>query len=230
MQLVDLVSTDRSGEQYLLDMCQKLELDHATYCTINRVTGDVHGYATVKQEWRDIYGQKGYHLKDPTVHKSAQSLLPTDWSEYQNLEAFHEVGNPATEFGIAKQGLTIPVHGMFGEVGLMNVTRDTSARTWEKLKTKILGELQLHTIQLHDSIMRTDEIKRSITAAPLSDREVEVMQWVAAGKNQQDVADILNLSRRTVETHLSSAKNRLGVTSTAQAVGRAIGIGVIQPA
>jgi DNA-binding CsgD family transcriptional regulator len=56
-----------------------------------------------------------------------------------------------------------------------------------------------------------------------------VLQWVAAGKSQQDVGDILNISSRTVEVHLRSAREKLGALTTVQAVGRAIGFGMIQP-
>ena len=52
----------------------------------------------------------------------------------------------------------------------------------------------------------------------LSDRELEVMRWVASGRRQVDIAVMLGLSERTVENHLRRIRKRLGATSTAQAM------------
>ena len=60
-------------------------------------------------------------------------------------------------------------------------------------------------------------------------RETEILQWIAAGKSQQDIADILTISHRTVEVHLRSARTKLNALTTAQAIGRAIGLGLIYP-
>ena len=58
---------------------------------------------------------------------------------------------------------------------------------------------------------------------------LEVLQWLAAGKSQQDVADILNISTRTVEVHVRSSREKLVALTTSQAVGRAIGMNLIFP-
>ncbi|MBI4674033.1 MAG: hypothetical protein HY741_20495 [Chloroflexi bacterium] len=47
----------------------------------------------------------------------------------------------------------------------------------------------------------------------LSPRELEVLQWVAAGLSDAEVAAKLVLSPRTVSTHLQSIYNKLGVNS-----------------
>ncbi|WP_256588620.1 MULTISPECIES: LuxR C-terminal-related transcriptional regulator [unclassified Pseudomonas] len=53
------------------------------------------------------------------------------------------------------------------------------------------------------------------------------MEWTAAGRRQADIAATLGLSERTVENHLRSARRRLGVTTTAQAIRMAIRNGEI---
>ena len=63
----------------------------------------------------------------------------------------------------------------------------------------------------------------------LSSREIEILQWVAAGKSQQDVADILGIAQRTVEVHLASGRDKLAALNTPQAVARAVGLGLIHP-
>jgi two-component system response regulator NreC len=54
--------------------------------------------------------------------------------------------------------------------------------------------------------------------AGLSDREREVLQWVARGYTNQEIANQLSLSVKTVETYRSRATSKLGLKSRAALV------------
>jgi DNA-binding CsgD family transcriptional regulator len=56
----------------------------------------------------------------------------------------------------------------------------------------------------------------------LSRRESEVLSWVAYGKTNAEVARILGISRRTVDTLLSRTYQKLGVETRMAAVMRMI--------
>jgi LuxR family transcriptional regulator len=56
---------------------------------------------------------------------------------------------------------------------------------------------------------------------PLTNRQREVLQWVADGKTMQDIATIMALNQATVEKHLRLAKTNLNVETTAQAILKA---------
>ena len=60
--------------------------------------------------------------------------------------------------------------------------------------------------------------------APLTDRETEVMHWVAAGKTDRDIAALLGCSHRTVQKHLERVYAKLGVETRTAAVMRALAI------
>ena len=55
--------------------------------------------------------------------------------------------------------------------------------------------------------------------SPLSERELEVMQWVRLGKTNSEIAMILNLSTFTVKNHMRRIYKKLDVMNRAQAVG-----------
>lgn len=57
-------------------------------------------------------------------------------------------------------------------------------------------------------------------AALLTAREREVLDWVAAGKTNRDIAAILGASPRTVEKHLERIYEKLGVETRTAAVMR----------
>lgn len=52
----------------------------------------------------------------------------------------------------------------------------------------------------------------------LSRREVECLQWLALGKTLSEAATIMGISERTLRFHVSNARDRLGVSTTMQAV------------
>jgi len=52
----------------------------------------------------------------------------------------------------------------------------------------------------------------------LTDRQREVLKWVADGKSIQDVATIMGLKQATIEKHLRLARENLNADTTAQAV------------
>jgi DNA-binding NarL/FixJ family response regulator len=62
---------------------------------------------------------------------------------------------------------------------------------------------------------------------PLTQREAEVLLWIARGKSNRDVAEILTLSPRTVNKHLEQIYAKLGVenrTSAATLALRTLGL------
>ena len=56
----------------------------------------------------------------------------------------------------------------------------------------------------------------------LTAREAEVLTWVAGGKSNRDIADILGLSPRTVDKHLEQIYAKLGVENRASAAALAV--------
>jgi len=63
----------------------------------------------------------------------------------------------------------------------------------------------------------------------LSDREIETLTWAARGKTSAEIAQILNLSKRTVDFHIDNAKEKLGVATRIQAVIKAANGQLIDP-
>ena len=63
-------------------------------------------------------------------------------------------------------------------------------------------------------------------AMRLTPREREVVRWLAAGKTDRDIADLVGCSRRTVQKHLERSYAKLGVETRTAAVMRALGIKV----
>ena len=232
VEIFDLDSVDKTEEgftSFLHDLCENLELDYATYCAVNTVSDQVIGFTTYDDAWKEHYTSQRFQNIDPTLHLPMRSIAPIDWQRLSEHRDFDRVFEHAHDFKTKDQGLSVPIHGPYGEVGLISVTRDCSLGTWEKLRKNVITELQTAAVSLHDTVMQSDTLGYALRRPQLSSRECEVLQWTAAGKSQIDIGVILTISSRTVEVHLRSARSKLSALSTPQAVGRAIGMGFIQP-
>jgi len=232
LNLIDLSTVPDTGDNFtsfLNDLCRELGFDFASYATSHPITGDVQGYANYPDEWKLHYGRRGMHRVDPTLYQSARSIAPVDWNRFTDHPHFRDVFFDAHDFGISNCGLTVPVRGPYGEYGLLSVTRDCHKTEWKKQKRAVIGDLQFAAVHMHDNVMRSGVLQQALRRPSLSMREMQILQWVAAGKSQQDIGDILSISHRTVEVHLRSSREKLCALTTAQAVGRAIGLGLIYP-
>lgn len=177
----------------------------------------------------DWFGDGG--SVDPVVYLARcpvnRHILETDrpffWTKTGTTgeETYRVVDRPR---GAGVHGLQIPVFGQVGLVGAMSfggktIDSSTDAR-----------------IQLQAVAMAAVGAGRRLTAADeetardrrLSARELEVMRWIASGRQHADIALRLNLSERTIENHLRRIRRRLGVANTAQAVQVLVRSGQLQ--
>jgi len=76
-----------------------------------------------------------------------------------------------------------------------------------------------------DVLMRDQEAQKF--TGPLTTREQSVLLLVAEGKSSRDVAEILQISTRTVETHRKNIKKKLAIGTTAGLTRYAIENGLI---
>jgi DNA-binding NarL/FixJ family response regulator len=78
-------------------------------------------------------------------------------------------------------------------------------------------------------LSRFAELSRQAQATEtLSEREVEVLQMMAAGASNKAIASALNIGESTAKTHIQSIFNKLGVNSRTEAVTEAVKKGIIR--
>jgi LuxR family quorum sensing-dependent transcriptional regulator len=63
--------------------------------------------------------------------------------------------------------------------------------------------------------------------ALLSEREIQCLQLIAAGKTSWAIAEVLGISQHTVNAHIRNIVRKLGVATRPQAVAEAMRRGLI---
>jgi DNA-binding CsgD family transcriptional regulator len=74
------------------------------------------------------------------------------------------------------------------------------------------------------AIRERSELRQAATltnGASLTEREAEILHWVARGKTNQEIASLLFVSPHTVRKHLENAYEKLGVHTRTAAIARA---------
>jgi DNA-binding response OmpR family regulator len=99
----------------------------------------------------------------------------------------------------------------------------SSAMSAIKLQLSYVGQIAPDEILLRllEGEFENDDfvLKRKLQ---LTQRESEVLMWIARGKSNRDIAEILDLSPRTVNKHLEQIYAKLGVENRASAAALAV--------
>lgn len=105
--------------------------------------------------------------------------------------------------------------------------KDISSRELvSAIETVYKGEAVLHPAVAYKVMQRLRQAKVEPSGERaldlLSKREVTILKMAASGMSNGDIAEKLHLSARTVESHLGSIFNKLGVGSRTEAVIKAM--------
>jgi DNA-binding CsgD family transcriptional regulator len=228
--------------------CQSIEGLHAAVANIVKQIGYEHFIYGVQvrtsltrpyqfvfsgypKEWRDHYVEVGYQNIDPTVAHCIKNkrVIPIIWNSQlsRNRPAARMMGE-AKEFGLAS-GVSFSVHGRYGEAAMLSLSSSTHPRQAKQDIAEYLGRGQLLACYLHEAIQRLVLSKEALPLQKigLTGREKECLLWASEGKTSGEIADILNLSERTVNFHFQNISQKMGVSTRQHAIARAISMGLV---
>ena len=102
-------------------------------------------------------------------------------------------------------------------------TEEVLARVASHLRTARILQTARAASQVQPLTLNDEPAYATLSARfQLTEREVEVLRWVACGKTNRDIGDILGLSPRTVNKHLEHVYVKLGVETRTAATSVAL--------
>jgi DNA-binding CsgD family transcriptional regulator len=175
---------------------------------------------TYSDDWVDHYKTQRFVDVDPAVQIGLRRILPIDWDEFDRRDKeVRRLFGEATDFGLGRHGMSVPVHGQHGDRALVSITSDASDRDWRHLRLHYFRDFQVLALHMHQAILRLEG--QRVETVSLSPRERECLLWVAEGKTAWETAIILGLSEHTVRCYLESARHKLGAANNTHAVNKA---------
>lgn len=179
------------------------------------------------QFWVDGWREKGFHRNDPLADLTAQLGRPFLWSkipeEFDLTPQQQAYYDWYLECDIG-DGLAMHVYGpdMRNASISMGFGRKALGLTREQI-----FELQSAMQVAHVRYCWLTE-KQQRARVRLSPRETEVLRWIARGKSNTVIADLLGISRHSVDTMTRRIFGKLKVNDRMSAVIHALASGLLQ--
>mgnify|MGYP000859515028 FL=1 len=174
----------------------------------------------------DAYAQIGQGEANPVPRLAIEQGVPMRWTEiWAQIDPDPEQLHFLTvmrelEMG---DGYSMPVFGPGGRNATVSVARPVSEEVMDNAPVE-----RLHLIaQAAHTRLCTLMPEWPWAKNPLSGREMEILDWVARGKSNSVIAEILNLSAGTVDTYLRRIYDKLDVSDRTSAAVRGVGMGLI---
>lgn len=181
--------------------------------------------------WFDRYRTQRYGEVDPVLRHCLASMIPAVWHRQQRPALPHakRLVRDARRHGLAG-GATWSVFGANGDVALLALTTSRAARAERRNIEQRLGDGCMLLAHVHETVRRLSQrVACALPRVSLTAREQECLRWVSAGKTSWETAMILSIAERTVNFHIEKVNRKLGTHGRAQAVARAMALGLIAP-
>jgi LuxR family quorum sensing-dependent transcriptional regulator len=182
---------------------------------------------TRPQDYIDRYEEKNYVVRDPVVTELRHSVRPFSWSDVmkrRNLtRGDRRIIEEAREFDV-NDGLIIPIVTLSGGMSVFSPCGRNP-----DLSPDARRAVELISLYSHEALKRKllEQSRFKEVHTPLTPREREVMRWVAAGKSDIEIAEILSIAPPTVTLHVERAKRKLDAFRRTFAVVKAVRCGEI---
>lgn len=164
------------------------------------------------------YVESNHVLRDPVVTHLRRTLRTYSWSDVRSSRALTKgevrIMDEARDFGIT-DGLTIPIITATNSLAVVSPCGRSP-----DLADRARSAINMIGIVGHQALKRLQQRgpQPEPALASLPPREREIMQYIAIGKTDNEISDILNISATTVLTHVERAKRKLGTPKRSVAV------------
>ncbi|MDP1554674.1 MAG: helix-turn-helix transcriptional regulator [Hyphomonas sp.] len=155
----------------------------------------------------------------------------SSWRKVRALEEVNRHIDPEiySRHGIAS-AIASPIHSPMGVIGAVVWATDDEAVDVAGIfsdRSKEMHVLALKFLSAYHDAMRS---ALPGEAVEFTRREIQCLKWAAAGKTDNEIASILNISVPTIRFHLTNASRKLGVSGRTQTIRYATTLGYIGPA
>jgi DNA-binding NarL/FixJ family response regulator len=141
-------------------------------------------------------------------------------SQHAQVVMLTYTDEPAAVAGALRNGASgYLVHGRFGTDELARAIRDVAAERPAVSPAVVPALLEA----LRDDVSAPPSLGLRAGDHPLTTREAEVMDAIAAGRSNAEIAGTLHLAEKTVKNTINRIYAKLGATARSEAIARWVG-------
>jgi LuxR family quorum-sensing system transcriptional regulator CciR len=163
-------------------------------------------------------------LTDPVVRAAERMSSGFKWDQLDSLvdltPAEADYMRQAARHGIS-QGYTVPNHVPGETFGSCNFAI-RGDRAFPEASVSAAQALGSFAFEAARKLVKQRPGETYLQPAPLSDRQRECLLFVARGKSDSVIADLLAIRPKTVNEHIEAAKRRYSVATRSQLLVRAL--------
>lgn len=191
--------------------------------------------------------------ENPLILKGIVSYLKEE-PDFQVVGSY-EKGKKALEEIKSLEPDIVIVDPYFTEINGIELMREIKKNLWEKGRIIVFSSYDseevmriVYEIGIHAFVLKSASMQQLINAIKqsyigniliserlfrnrgnecLTNTEIKILQLISQEKTNNEIADELNISKRTVEYHISSIIQKLGVDSRVGAVVKGIQKGIL---
>lgn len=177
---------------------------------------------TFPKSWSTEYFTGHFMRHDALLAEMLRTCQPLAWSDLVEIRELTPLERRVLHLSVRHGldcGLIVPVFEPGGRNGFVSM-----AGSGATLTASHRSALCLTATQFYGRITALGNDTRA-TAVALTDREVQVLRWIATGKSDWQIGQILEISAKTVNYHVENVKRKYDVATRIQAVVKAIRLG-----
>ncbi|MGI9410600.1 MAG: helix-turn-helix transcriptional regulator [Hyphomicrobiaceae bacterium] len=170
------------------------------------------------------YREQRLYMFDPVLARAARSSMCLAWSEIEKTN--HPDANEQRVFDCARQygvtdGISVPIHQTGNGFALVSLIGNPATMNQS---VRLVIHLAVTAVYTQFSALFHAE---TIQDRALTRRQIEIVAWLAVGKSDWEISQILGVSPKTVNFHVENIKRKYGVATRIQAIVAAMRDGLL---
>lgn len=227
-----LMGATENDEKFLDVLLQVKECIGAQYVNFSVIdyqgnSSEMKHFLTYPMTWITHYVKNTYQDIDPLLSIDYRRVAHINWEDLWCSNDENRFYMSSLEFGIGEKGLSFTTNLGEDTYGILSMVFDDKSDNWSQFRKQNLAQMRLQTE------IASNEYLHLFTGTPtksvnLTQRELECLHWIALGKTDAQMSDIIQIGRSTVNTHVKSLIGKLKVPNRAAAVAKALSTGLLE--
>jgi DNA-binding CsgD family transcriptional regulator len=188
---------------------------------------DTVHFLTYPMDWIARYIRNFYMSVDPLLAIDYRRASVVDWMDLHRDRGAAALFEEFVGAGIGNNGVSVATSAGGANYCVLSLVYQCADGDWPVLCRNNIDLFRFLSDRLGERYFELFE-NREVPAKSLTPRERQVLQFVAFGHTDEQIANLMGIGKWTVVSHIQSAKYKLGCTNRTAAVAYALSTGQIE--